>query len=77
MKIKVYSTPGCPWCAKTKEFLKANKVAFEEINVAEDQKAAKDMIEKSGQQGVPVIEIGKEIIVGFDETKIKNLLKIK
>jgi glutaredoxin-like YruB-family protein len=75
-KVKVYSTPTCPWCTKAKEFLTKNNVKFENINVAEDEKARNDIIEKSGQMGVPVIEIGKEIIVGFDEQKIRKALKL-
>ena len=75
-KVKVYSTPTCPWCTKAKEFLTENKVKFENINVAEDEKARNDMVERSGQMGVPVIEIGKEMIVGFDESKIKKILKL-
>tara|TARA_Y100000310_G_scaffold340182_2_gene435089 strand:- start:6924 stop:7106 length:183 start_codon:yes stop_codon:yes gene_type:complete len=59
------------------EFLKANKVKFTKKNVGEDQKAAQEMIKKSGQQGVPVIDIGGKIIVGFDEDELKKLLKIK
>lgn len=74
--VKVYSTPTCPWCTKAKEFLTENKVKFENINVAEDEKARNDMVERSGQMGVPVIEIGKEMIVGFDESKIKKILKL-
>ncbi len=77
MKVKIYSTPSCPWCIKTKEFLKANNIEFEDINVAEDSKAAQEMIKKSGQQGVPVIDIDGTILVGFDEAKIKKLLNIK
>ena len=76
ISVKVYSTPTCPWCTKAKEFLTKNKVKFEKINVAEDEKARNYIIEKSGQMGVPVIEIGKEIIVGFDESKIKKALKL-
>ncbi|MBW2985649.1 glutathione S-transferase N-terminal domain-containing protein [Candidatus Woesearchaeota archaeon] len=75
-KVKVYSTPTCPWCTKAKEFLTKNNVKFENINVAEDEKARNDIIEKSGQMGVPVIEIDKEIIVGFDEQKIRKALKL-
>jgi len=77
MEVKVYSTPTCPWCKKVKEFLTENKIKFKEIDVAEDAKAAKDMIEKSGQQGVPVVEVDGEMIVGFDEEKLKKLLKIE
>jgi len=77
--VKVYSTPTCPWCARTKEFLKEKKVEFEDINVAEDEKARDHMIEKSGQMGVPVIEISKEggdptFIVGFDRAALAEAL---
>ncbi len=76
-KVKVYSTPTCPYCHQEKEFLKENKIGFEDINVAADEKAAKEMIEKSGQMGVPVTEINGTIIVGFDKEKIKKALKLK
>ena len=77
MTVKIYSTPSCPWCKKTKEYLKVHKVKFKDINVAEDQKAAQEMIKKSGQTGVPVLDINGEIIVGFKEDKIKKALKLK
>jgi glutaredoxin 3 len=77
MKVTVYSTPTCPWCNKTKEFLKKNKIDFKNVDVAADQKAAQDMIKRSGQAGVPVIEIEGEMIVGFQEDKLKKALKIK
>ena len=76
IKVKVYSTPTCPYCHMAMDFLKEHKIEFEDINVAEDHNAAKEMIEKSGQMGVPVIEIGDEIIVGFDKEKIKKALKL-
>lgn len=76
VKVKVYSTPTCPWCHKTKEFLQENKVEFEDINVAADQKAAQYMFKKSGQMGVPVTEINGEIIVGFDKPKLKKALNL-
>ena len=76
-KVKVYSTPTCPWCHKAKEFLTENKIEFEDINVAEDQKAAQEMVEKSGQRGVPVIEIDGEMIIGFNPEAIKKALKIE
>ena len=75
-KVKVYSTPTCPWCIKAKEFLAENKVEFENIDVSSDQKASEEMIERSGQMGVPVIDIGGTIIVGFDQEKIKQTLKL-
>ncbi len=75
-KVKIYSTPTCPFCKKAKEFLKKHNVEYEDINVAENEKARDEMIEKSGQMSVPVIEIGNEIIVGFNEQELKKKLKI-
>lgn len=75
-KVKVYSTPVCPWCHRAKEFLKENKVEFEDINVAEEREAAQEMIDKTGQMGVPVIEIDGKFIIGFDEAKIRKALKL-
>ena len=77
MKVIIYTTSTCPWCAKVKAFFKENKVKYTEKNVGEDTKAAQEMIKKSGQQGVPVVDIDGEIIVGFDESKLKKLLKLK
>jgi glutaredoxin-like YruB-family protein len=76
-KVKVYSTEDCPWCKKVKAFLKENKVDFEDINVASDEKARNEMVSKSGQMGVPVTIVGSEVIVGFDEGKLKSALNIK
>lgn len=76
-KVKVYSTPTCPYCHMAKDFLKQNKIAFEDIDVSADEKAAEHMVKASSQMGVPVIEIGKEVIVGFDLPKIKKALKLK
>lgn len=78
-KIIVYSTKSCPWCVKAKEFLKENNVKFEEKDVGEDEKARDEMLEKSGQMGVPVIEIQEEekepvMIVGFDQEALKKAL---
>lgn len=72
--VKVYSTPQCPWCHKAKEWLAEHKVKFKDINVASDQKAAQYMVEKTGQRGVPVIEIGSKFIVGFDEEELEAAL---
>jgi len=75
MSVTVYSTPTCPWCKKTKEFLKENGVKFKDIDVSASEKAAKEMVEKSGQQGVPVTDFDGEIIVGFDEKALKKAMK--
>lgn len=74
--IKVYSTPTCPFCKRAKEFLKQNNFAFEDLNVAESEEARTEMINKSGQMAVPVLDIDGEIIVGFEAEKIKKALKI-
>jgi glutaredoxin 3 len=74
--VKVYSTDACPYCHMAKDFLKQNKIAFEDIDVSSDDSAAEEMVKKSGQMGVPVIEINGQIVVGFDREKIKKLLKI-
>lgn len=75
-KVIVYSTPICPYCVIAKDFLKENNIKFEEIDVSKDEKKAKEMIKKSGQTGVPVIEIDGEIVVGFDEDKLRELLDL-
>lgn len=77
IKIRVFSTPTCPYCVTLKEYLKEKGFKYEDINVAEDKQVAKEMIEKSGQMGVPVSEINGEIIIGFDKEKINKLLDIK
>jgi len=77
MKVKVYSTETCPWCVKAKEFLKEHKITFQEFNVAEDEKAKEEMIELSGQMGVPVIDVEGEVVIGFNKERLKELLKIK
>lgn len=76
-KVKIYSTHLCPYCVLAKNFLKEHNIEFEEIFVDDDHEKAKEMIKKSGQTGVPVIEINNEIIIGFNKEKIKQLLKIE
>ena len=76
-KVTVYSTPTCPYCHAAKEFLKENKIEFKDIDVSKDQSAAQEMIEKSGQMGVPVLDINGTIIVGYDKEAIKKALKLK
>ncbi len=73
-KVVVYSTHTCPWCAKTKEFLKANKVSFSNKFVDSSKANAKEMIKKSGQQSVPVTVVGDKVIVGFSENKLRKAL---
>ena len=75
-KVTVYSTPICPWCHKAKELLKANNIEFENKDVSKDDAARNEMAEKSGQMGVPVLDIDGTIIVGFDQEAIKKALKI-
>lgn len=77
MKIKIYSTPACPYCKMTKAYLTEKNIKFEDIDVSADQKKAQEMIEKSRQMGVPVIEIDEKIIVGFDKEKIDEALNLK
>ena len=72
--IKVYSTDTCPWCDKAKAYLKSKNIAFEEFNVAEDMEAREDMINKSKQMGVPVLDINGTIIIGFDKPAIDNAI---
>lgn len=74
--VKVYTTTTCPWCLKTKEFLKVNNVKYEEINVGENEQARNDMFEKSGQFGVPVVDVNGSIIIGFDKNALKKALGI-
>ena len=76
MEVKVYCTPFCPYCTMAKEFLKKHNVKFEDINVQENRAAAIEMIKKSGQNGVPVIDIKGKIIVGFDEPALREALGI-
>lgn len=75
--VKIFSTPTCVYCITLKKFLTEHDIEFEDINVAEDKKALDEMVQKSGQMGVPVTEIDGQIIVGFDKEKISGLLKIK
>jgi glutaredoxin 3 len=72
--VTVYSTPTCSWCVTAKDHLRTHGIAFEDVDVAADMERAREMVEKSGQYGVPVIDIDGEIIVGFDRTRIDSLL---
>lgn len=72
--VKVYSTPACPYCVRAKRFLKDNNITFEEFDVSLDQTKAEEMVKKSGQMGVPVLDIEGQIIIGFDQPRIKSAL---
>lgn len=72
--VKVYSTDSCPWCVKAKNYLKSINVDFEDYNVSEDMNAREEMINKSKQMGVPVLDVNGEIIIGFDKNAIDNAL---
>jgi len=74
MSVTVYSTTTCPWCVKAKDYLKSKGIEFNDINVSLDPRAAQEMIEKSGQRGVPVLDINGNIVVGFDKPQIDKLL---
>lgn len=76
-KVLIYSTNTCVFCKKAKEFFKEHKIEFTEIDVGKDIKAAKEMVTKSGQMGVPVIDVNGKIIVGFDKPALMKELKIK
>lgn len=76
MNVKVYSTPTCPWCTVAKKYLSSKNISFQDVDVSSDRNAAMDMVKKSGQRGVPVIEIGDNVIVGFDQQKIDSLLNL-
>jgi glutaredoxin-like YruB-family protein len=75
--VSIYSTPTCVYCNAAKEFFKANNVQYEAYDVATDLERRKEMIEKSGQMGVPVIFIDDELVVGFDRPRLSELLGIK
>jgi glutaredoxin-like YruB-family protein len=76
-KIKIFLTPGCPYCFTLKEFFKEHNIKFKEIDVSQDEKAREEMIKKAGKMEVPVVEIDGQIVVGFDKEKICKLLNIK
>lgn len=76
-QVIVYSTPTCSWCNTLKSWLRKNKIPFSEIDVSRDEKAARDLVNRSGQQGVPQTDINGRIVVGFDQQKLKELLEIQ
>ncbi len=75
-KVIVYSTEACPWCRVAKDFLKENNIEFESKDVAEDEAARNELLEKSGRMGVPVLDIDGTIIVGFNQEAIEKALNL-
>lgn len=74
--VTIYSTPVCHFCQAAKEFFKENNIEYTEHDVATDAEKREEMIEMTGQMGVPVIQIGEDVVIGFDEEKVKELLKM-
>ena len=75
-KVLVYSTKSCPYCIRLKQFLAENNISYVDYDVGQDSQRAEEMTAKSGQMGVPVLDIDGQIIVGFDKEKIKQVLGI-
>ncbi len=73
-EVLVYSTPTCPYCIRLKQFLTDNNIRFTNFDVSSDQAKAEEMVQKSGQMGVPVLDIDGEIIVGFDKDRVSKAL---
>jgi glutaredoxin 3 len=75
-KVKVYSTSTCPYCSMAKSFLKDNDIPFEDVDVSQDTAAAQEMVQKSGQMSVPVIDVDGQIIIGFDKKALSKELEV-
>ncbi|HOM68450.1 MAG TPA: glutaredoxin family protein [Candidatus Paceibacterota bacterium] len=76
-EIKIYTTPFCPYCELAKKFFKEHNLEYQEINVADDDEAREELIAKTKQYSVPVIEIGSNLIIGFNQRSLKEILNIK
>lgn len=75
-KVIVFTTPTCPHCKHAKRYLRKKNVPFRDVDVSRDRAAARDMARRSGQQGVPVVDIGGQVVVGFNRRKIDRMLGI-
>ncbi len=75
MAVKLYTTPSCTYCRKAKKYFRENRVTFTEYDVSKDQRRADEMVKKSGQMGVPVVDVHGKIIVGFNQPEIERALK--
>jgi glutaredoxin-like YruB-family protein len=73
-EVKVYSTPACPYCKMVKKFLEDNSIPYNDLNVAEDKAALEDIVSRSGQMGVPVIDIDGELVIGYNQVQLKEKL---
>lgn len=76
-RVIIFTTPTCSFCNTAKKYFRQQKIRFKEVDVSRDQRAARDMQRRSGQTGVPVIDIGGKIVVGFDRPKIDRLLELR
>ncbi len=75
--MKIYSTPACPHCKAAKNYFKSLGISFEDVDVSKDQREAEKMVQKTHQYGVPVIELGNQIVIGFDRNKIDRILGVR
>lgn len=76
-RVLVFTTPTCAWCNRLKTYLRERRIAFREVDISRDDRAAKDVVRKTGQVGVPVIEIDGRAVVGFDKARIDSLLGLR
>jgi len=76
-RVLIFTTPSCPFCNAAKKYLRERGIKFKEVDVSRDAAAARDMVRRSGQQGVPVLDIGGKIVVGFDRHKIDKYIGLK
>ncbi len=76
-KVKIYTTPSCVYCKMAKTYFAEHNVQYEELNVANDARLQQEMIQKSGQMGVPVIDVDGKIVIGFDKARLAELVGIK
>ncbi|WP_376790506.1 glutaredoxin family protein [Thermoflexus sp.] len=76
-RVIIFTTPNCPWCRAAKEYLRQRGVPFKEVDVSRDAAAARDLMRRTGQMGVPVLDIGGKIVIGFNRPQIDALLGLK
>lgn len=75
MDVKIYSTPSCGYCKMAKQYFQDNDIAFEEYNVAEDAAKREEMVQMTGQMGVPVIQVKDKVLIGFDQSALEEMLQ--